>query len=154
MEQKDHNMTPAWWADQTARAWYYQKATEQSAISELQAVLDGSQSAVEVAQSVAAIYEPHIEDGCLIMGKVCQFWCLFCEVAREFGGIREQAERLSDLLESMSRLPDVKRNIEGSVYWRDLPDFAIAFREYGFFEMFSEMCESAQSRHHHMPYRL
>lgn len=50
------------------------------------------------------------------------------------------SERLVDLLNSISQLPDVK-NAQGNpmtpawssagVYWRDLPEFTMIFREYG-----------------------
>ena len=144
MEQKDHTMIPARWADQTARAWYHQEATQQRAIPELQALLDGSQSAIEVAQAIATIYDPQIL-GHQFTKSVPRFWGLYCGAVREFGGIPEQAERLCDLLESISGLPDVAWTVSGKeVYWRDLPDFAIMFREYGFFEIFSDICESVR----------
>ena len=143
-------MTPARWAELASLAKDNQDAPQQSAISELRALLDAEKSAEEVAQAIAAIYEPHIEEGGLIMGYICNYWGIFCEATREFGGTPQQADRLADLLGCMARLPDTKRNIEGQVYWRDLPDFGIVFREYGIFEIFSEICELVLPRHHSM----
>ena len=144
-------MTPAHWAELASQAKHNQGATEQNAILELRALLKAKKSAEEVAQAIATIYEPHIEEGGLIMGYIGRFWGIYCEAVRDFGGDPELCNRLADMLGSMARLPDVKRDIEGSVYWKDLPDFAISFREDGIFETFSDICEFVGLVHHTRP---
>lgn len=71
--------------------------------------------------------------------EVGELWCMMCDAIKALGVNTAVAERLTRLINKISRLPDVTDN-DGEamkcthgmpgVYWRGLPGFAMVFREY------------------------
>ena len=125
------------WANATRQRQYHQRAEHQRAIDTIQAVLEGNLESDSAAGTIASIYEPLLKKG-FKTSPVATLWGLICDVARNLGGNREFTERQIALLNSISKLPDVLDG-EGKaitpswksagVYWRDLPELAMMFRE-------------------------
>lgn len=125
------------WAHQACQDRWRQDSEHQRAIDTIQSVLEDKTASNDAASTIAALYEPLIKRGTLCVPTL---WGIFCDAARVLGGKQENSERLVDLLNSISGLPDVK-TAEGNpmtpawssagVYWRDLPEFTMIFREYG-----------------------
>lgn len=126
------------WANAARQGQYHQSAEHQRAIDTIQAVLEGNLESDSAAGTIASTYEPLLKKG-FKTSPVATLWGLICDVARNLGGNREITERQIALLNSISKLPDVLDG-EGKaitpswksagVYWRDLPELAMMFREY------------------------
>ena len=127
------------WADSARRDKYNQDAAHQCAIDTLQSLLDGTINSDTAAGTISSLYEPLIKPLCPKVSPVATLWAIFCDAVRALGGNQELAARLIDLLDSISSLPDVRNEYGNAitpswgraVYWRDLPEFAVMFREYG-----------------------
>lgn len=108
----------------------------------LAALLSGVASAEDTAKSITMMYEVSLkksnestwEDE---RNKPFYFWGLHMwRAIRAFGDDEVQARRLLDLLEEMSRQPDVinsdgsvKLHAELQIYWRDLPGWSFHLME-------------------------
>lgn len=126
------------WANAVRQAKWRQNFEHQCAIDTIQELLNGDISPNTAAGAISSLYEPLIKKN-LNPSPVATLWGVFCDAARTLGGSKKLSERLLDLLDSISELPDVTDKHgnaitpqwEGAgVYWRDLPEFAIMFREY------------------------
>jgi len=125
------------WADAARRS--HQDVEQQRAIDTLKTVFEGRQPSDRAASTIASIYEPLLQRGFKI-SPVTQLWDLLCDAVKALGGNIEIDKRLVDLLNSISKLPDVTDKhgnpITGGemgdykVYWRELPGLAMVFREY------------------------
>lgn len=71
------------------------------------------------------------------LSPVDTLWGILYSALRAFGGSKELSERVIDLLDSISQLPDVTDQhgnaiihpwSSAAVYWRDSPGLAIMFR--------------------------
>lgn len=124
------------WANTARTAQGNEDAEHQRAIDAIESLLRGEQTPSDAARSIAASYEPRLRASGSGSGMAI-FWYLFSVAARTLGRSREYSERLANLLIAMKSLPDVidthGRPVRKHtwVYWRDLPDFALTFREYG-----------------------
>ena len=125
------------WATVARHGEYRQAVEHQRAIDTLLHLLEGKTTPETAAGTIASIYEPPLKRG-PNPSPVATLWAILCEAARTLGGNKELNERLIDMLNSISKLPDVTDehgkaiSPDGSVgvYWRDLPELAIMFREY------------------------
>lgn len=125
------------WAD-AARHKYRQNAEHQRAMDTLQFLLEGKIDSDSGAGTIASIYEPLLKRDASRSG-VGTFWAIICNLVRGFGGNKDVAERLVGLLNSISKLPDVRDEhgmaitpawSSAGVYWRGLPVLTMIFREY------------------------
>ena len=126
------------WADTICQSPLRQDIERQRAIDTLKAVFEGREGPDSTASTISLIYEPQLKRGFRI-SPVTEFWGMICCAAKILGGNREIDKRLIDLLNSISKLPDVTDKNGNAinpgsgnpgVYWRSLPGFAIMFREY------------------------
>lgn len=132
-----NNMVIDAWADEARRS--YQGVEEQGAIETLRHVFEGKEDSDKAASRIASIYDPLLQRGFKI-SPVAQLWTLICEAVKALGSDKEIDMRLVDLLNAISKLPDVLdkdgKPITGGemayskVYWRDLPSLTMIFREY------------------------
>lgn len=103
------------------------------AIEGLSMLLNHRQTPAATASIITAAYEDHVKESpkTSCEDKVFAFWALYmCDTIRAFGSAQEI---LIDLLEEMSRQPDVKTadgslamKLNGAIYWRDLPGWPFA----------------------------
>lgn len=134
------------WANAARQDKYRQDSEHQRAIDTFQALLEGNITPNTAADTISSLYQPKIKR------NVPTLWGILCEVVRALGGNKEINERLVDLLNSISQLPDVT-DVHGNgitpawtsagVYWRDLPELAMMFREYAIGK--SRICGAGQS---------
>ena len=126
------------WADAARRDQYRQGSEHQRAIDTLQSLLEGKTDADSAAGTIASVYEPLLKQN-LAPSPVATLWGIFCDAARALGGEKEISERLVGILNSISKLPDVTDQHDkaitpawssAGVYWRDLPELTMMFREY------------------------
>ena len=126
------------WANASRGGKYHQDAEHQRAINTLQILLEGKLDPDSAARTIASLYEPLLKRG-LRTSPVATLWAIICDAARALGGNREISERQVDLLNSISKLPDVTDKHGKAItpvwssagrYWRDLPELAMMFREY------------------------
>lgn len=127
------------WAE-TARSYdYRQRAEDQSAIDTLVALLHGHIDAKSAAGTIASKYEPLLRQR-LNPSPVATLWDIICHAARALGNQKEVPARLVGLLNEISALEDVKDEhgnaiyppgSTAGVYWRDLPELTMTFRESG-----------------------
>lgn len=126
------------WADTARRDKYHQKAEHQRAIDTLQMLLEGKIDPDSAAATIGSVYEPLLKQD-LKPSPVATLWGIFCSAARALGGDMETAERQVGMLNSISKLPDVTDQhgkaitpewSSAGVYWKDLPELAMMFREY------------------------
>lgn len=124
------------WADNARRDKYRQDLEHQRAIDTVKLLLQGETDSDSAAGTIASIYNPLVKHGPK-PSLIATLWDIVCDAVRALGGDRDFAELLVSLLNSISKLPDVIDE-HGSaitsvreVYWRDLPELAIMFREYG-----------------------
>lgn len=125
------------WADTARSREYRQEAEHQSAIDTIVHLLLGHIDAKSAADTIASNYEPRLKQG-LSPSPVATLWDIICHAARVLGNQKEIAACLVNLLNSISALEDVTDE-HGShihppgstagVYWRDLPELAMVFRE-------------------------
>lgn len=107
--------------------------------------LEGEVSTAETAKTITTIYEPSLQAGQGIPNdhlwyktKVHEFWGeSLSTIIREFGSAEAQA-RLIDLLVEISRQPDLTYadgtpivELNGEMYWKDLPGWSFGFTEDG-----------------------
>ena len=127
------------WADAARQDKYRQDPEHQAAIAAIKSVLEGTKTSDDAARTIAGLYNPLLADHPQV-SPVATLWVVICEAARLLGGDNELADRLVRLVNSLSKLPDVIDKHGKAVsapwksagsYWKDLPEFAMIFREYG-----------------------
>lgn len=101
-------------------------------------MLQGQMDSDSAAGTIASIYEPVLKRDPR-PSPVATLWGIFCDAARALGGDRDIAEWQVGLLNSIAQLPDVLDQhckaitpewSSAGVYWKDLPELAMIFREY------------------------
>ena len=126
------------WADAGRRAKYYQDAEHQRAIDTLQNVLQGQMDSDSAAGTIASIYKPLLKRDPR-PSPIATLWDIFYNTTRALGGDRDIAERQVGLFNPIAQLPDVLDQhckaitpewSSAGVYWKDLPELAMIFREY------------------------
>ena len=126
------------WANAARQERYRQTMEHQQAISTIQGVLEDTIDSDSAARMIAKLYNPLIIRRPEV-SPVATLWEIICEVARLLGGDSDLAGRLTNLLNSISMLPDVVDKhgkavtpswTSASTYWKDLPELAVMFREY------------------------
>ena len=102
-------------------------------------LLQGHIDAKSASDTIASNYEPLLRQG-LIPSPVATLCDISCDAARVPGNRKEIAARLVSLLNSISALKDVtddhgnamiRPGSSVGVYWRDLPELTMVFRESG-----------------------
>ena len=122
------------WADTARRGDYREAPEHQGAIDVIKTLLEGTIDSDRAATMIASLYNPLIKRG-LKFSPVPTLWEIICDAIRALAGNKDIAERLVRLLNSISKLPDVKSEHDNAVspvrgrYWRDLPHLGIMFRE-------------------------
>lgn len=146
-------MSIAQWADAARRDKYHQDAEHQRAIDTLQTLLEGKTDADSAATTIGSIYEPLLKRD-LKPSPVATLWGILCDAARALCGDREIAVRQVGILNSISKLPDVTDQhgkvitpawSSAGVYWRDLPELAMMFREYAMGKSRTFCCDDTQN---------
>lgn len=127
------------WADAARQVEDRQDDEHQRAIDTFQGLLQGDISSSTAAEKISSIYNPLLKQEGTKPTSVIKLWHIFSHAVRVLGGETQHAERLTDLLNSIAELPDVA-DAQGNaitpewkgarVYWRDLPQFAMIFREF------------------------
>ena len=124
------------WAANARKKQYDNADNEEEraqAVTVIESLLNGEHSASTTARSIAAIYQPRIESGRRI--TVGDLWGTIIAATTLLDGAA--SELLVDLIIAIGNLPDVVGatgvpiKLSGCVIWRDLPDWAWLFREYG-----------------------
>lgn len=128
------------WAADARQNPYSKVWQQQRAIDTLEALFQGKRDPDRVATTIASLYDLMLKQG-FTLSPVYQLWTMICEATRELGSDREIDIHLIELLNSVSKLPDVTdktgkaigpgKGVSG-VYWKDLPGLAIMLREYAF----------------------
>ena len=127
------------WANAARRSQYRQSAEQQHVIGTLTEVFEEKTEPDRAASKIASIYDPSLKQNSQ-NSPVHELWGMICEAIKILGGEQKIDVRLISLLNSLAKLPDVKDN-HGNVvnagangnyrmYWKDLPNLAIMFREY------------------------
>lgn len=112
----------------------WQRNEEQQAIGIFQHLLEHKITPQKAAETLASTYEACIKSGDAGLGYL---WSVFFDAIDRFGDSHESLERLAQMLISLSNLPDVldaccqpiKGDLNGQIFWRDIPSFAFNFRE-------------------------
>ena len=127
------------WAIAASQDLSCQESEHQPAIHTFQRLLEGKINPETAALEIASLYEPLIKR-CIDSWAVDTLWGILCGAVRALGGNQELNERLINLLNSLSQLPNVTDEqgnaitpawSDAGVYWRDLPELAIMFKDYG-----------------------
>ena len=127
------------WADTARRYDYRQRTEHRIAIDTIVTLLKGHIDAKSAADTIVSNYEPLLKQG-LNPSPVATLWDVICDAARVLGNRKEIAARLIGLLNSISALKDVTDDHGNAitppgssvgVYWRDLPELTMVFRESG-----------------------
>ena len=120
------------WAETARRDEYRQDPEHQQAIGIVKDLLEDKTDSDGAAVTIASVYNPLLKRGSSPM-LFPTLWEIVCHAGRTLGGETDIAERLVTLLNSFSMLPDVvsEHGNTSVVRWRDLPELAITFREYG-----------------------
>lgn len=128
------------WAAEARQDKYSQAWQQQRAIDNLEALFQGKRDPDRAATTIASLYDPMLKQG-FTLSPVFQLWNMICEATRELGSNHGIDMRLIELLNRVSKLPDVTdktgkaigpgKEVSG-VYWKDLPGLAIMLREYAF----------------------
>ncbi len=94
------------WANAARRSKYRQTPEEQGTIDALQGLLEGKLTPNIAAGTISLLYEPLLK-GSPNSAEVMSLWEILCDAVRALGGSKDLSERLVDLLDSISQLPDV-----------------------------------------------
>ena len=126
------------WADEARQVEDRHDDEDQRAIDVFQSLLQRDIAPSTAAEKISSIYNPLLKQGTKPT-SIIKLWHIFCHAVRVLGGETQHAERLTNLLNSICELPDVT-DAQGNaitpewkgagVYWRDLPQFAMIFREF------------------------
>ena len=126
------------WAHAARESHNCQKAENQHTIDILESVFEGVTDPDRAAGQINSIYEPLLQES-HANSPVNGLWGIICEAIRTLGGNMTVDGRLVNFLNALTKLPDVTdkyghpvtggNGVDG-VYWRDLPNLAIIFREY------------------------
>lgn len=133
------------WANASRRGKYHQGVEHQRAIDTIQSLLEGEIDSDSAARTIAQLYEPLLKrrtDG----SPVAILWSFICDAARVLDGNRGISDCLVDLVNSISKLPNIVDEHGKAItpswssageYWSDLPELAMMFREYGIGKFYS-----------------
>ena len=126
------------WIDAARKSENHQKAEYQRTIDILESVFEGNRDPDSAACQLNTIYEPLLKENHKD-SPVNQLWGIVCDAIRILGANTIIDERLINLLNALTKLPDVTdqssqpvaggNGVDG-VYWKDLPNLAVIFREY------------------------
>ncbi|USW50347.1 hypothetical protein Slin15195_G036660 [Septoria linicola] len=138
MDHSQSSLAITTWAECQRHAPYRENVEHQQSIGIVESLLLGSISAYEAATSITKTYDPFADQtGYGIIGV---FWSIFSNATRMLAGDTVLAQVLADFVIAMQALPDAVDThgrtialVGGAVYWRDLPGFGVAFREYGLY---------------------
>ena len=128
------------WANNARQSEYRQNPVHQNAINTLEALFREKIEPDAAAATITSFYNPWLKQG-FAVSPVFQLWGMICEAIQMLGGNIFIDGILVELLNSISRRPDVMdqngKAIGPSggytgVYWRDLPTLAVMLREYAF----------------------
>lgn len=127
------------WNDAAGQSHGYRKAEYQHTVGILRSVFEGEIDSDGAATQINALYEPLLK-GNHNNSPVNELWVIICEAVRILGANTAVDERLINLLNALTKLPDITdqhghpitggNGVDG-VYWKDLPNLALMFREYG-----------------------
>ena len=112
-------------------------AESQSAVNILQRLFLGEEDPDSAAKTIAALYNPLLQQG---SQSIFELWEIICDAVGVLGCHPVVDERLVNFINALSELPDVTDQSGtpvkpgGSwfgfgVFWRDLPVLAVAYRE-------------------------
>ena len=126
------------WAHATRQSQNCQQGQNQHTINILESVFEGATDPDSAASQINSIYESLLEEN-HTNSPVNGLWGIICEAVRTLGANTTVDKRLVNFLNALAKLPDVTdkhghpvtggNGVDG-VYWRDLPNLAIIFREY------------------------
>lgn len=135
----DLNASVELWVETVRHSSVWLKPETPKTVEILRSVFVGELNTDIAAQAVASLCNPLLQQG--LSGPVFQLWQLMCEAIRMLGYSSEVNERHINLINAISRLPDVtgqdgkpvKAQYGWSgVFWRDMPCFAVEIRETAF----------------------
>lgn len=128
------------WADASRNAEYHSDPEHQRAIDTVQNLLESKTDSDSAARRISTLYEPLIKRRTGSSSPVAILWAIISDATRVLGGNTDISTHLVDLLQCISKLPDVVDEHghditaawkSAGVYWKGLPEFAMIFREYG-----------------------
>lgn len=135
----DINIVEAW-ANAARQPTYRQAAEHQRTIDIIQGLLQAKTEPEPAASAIATTFEPlMLKKGAMNPSSpVATLWAILCDAVRALGGHEELTARLVGLLNAISQRPDVTderghvvtNEWSQGVYWRDLPELAMIFRDY------------------------
>ncbi|KAI0387078.1 hypothetical protein F5Y04DRAFT_242961 [Hypomontagnella monticulosa] len=122
------------WASQLSSDRHLQESETLQAIPAIREIIENGRTSSEVANNLASIYEPRIRSGSV--DSPTSLWRVFCSAIDHFGGDEETLDRLVALLQCLAEIDVLDGNgapvhstMNGDTFWRQLPGFAIAFRD-------------------------
>ena len=112
----------------------WQRAEEQKTIQIIQQLLERQTSPQEAAFALTSTYQARIKSG---DAGLWFLWNVVFHAIHHLGDRIENLERLAQMLRRVSEVPDVldddgqpiRSQVNGQVFWSDVPGFAFAFRE-------------------------
>ena len=126
------------WANSARQEKYRQDTEHQHAIDAMQALFEDKIDTDSAVDTIASLYEPLLKRN-LKPSPVATLWDIICHAARALGGDEKIARRQVEMVNSISKLPDVVDHHDkavtpawssAGVYWKDLPELAMMFGEY------------------------
>lgn len=112
----------------------WERSEEQQTITIIQHLLTNKISPRKAAETLASTYEACIKQG---DPRLWHMWKAFFDAINQLGDNTDNLKRLAQMIRSVSNLPDVlddrgqaiKSEINGQVFWRDVPGFGFYFSE-------------------------
>ena len=127
------------WVDSARKNQYNQKPHHQQTIEILSSLFTKNTDVDTAASQINSVYKPLLQEPHR-NSPVNELWGLICEAVRQLGRDLNIDGLLVDLLNALTKLPDITdknghpvaggNGVDG-VFWRDLPNLAVMFREYG-----------------------
>lgn len=122
------------WASRLSKDRYLHGSEALQVIPVIREVVENGRAPSEVANRIASIYEPRIRRGNL--DSPTGLWRVFCSAIDHFGGDEDTLARLVALLQCLSEIEVLDENgapihstMNGDTFWRQLPGFALTFRD-------------------------
>ena len=127
-------MTTEQWATSARENLHWQKPAEQKAITTFHDLLEHRIGPLQAAQTITSIYVGHIEEGDVNSWLP---WTILLDAIKSIHTDTVKLHLAAKMVRSMSQLPEpldnsgqsVKSDVNGQVFWRDVPGFAHAFRQ-------------------------
>ncbi|KAF2138370.1 uncharacterized protein K452DRAFT_301312 [Aplosporella prunicola CBS 121167] len=125
-------MAAAWATTKLATPNLAIEPEDRKVVTTLEALLSQALTPHEAATSLATAYEPRLQSG---QTDTCTLWSIYCDAIATFGHDEACLARLVDTLLCLGKLPDVRDGAgnpvvwNGSVFWRDVPDFTFWMSE-------------------------